>query len=115
MKNGTSTICEPNQALQQTAAAILVSRSSLSHSAAAAAELGWFAGFGMRDMRDFITPIAIPEKLRQPLMALRESELRRLREGAEAVVYASGGPPPRQTCPSCCGLGWGKPILDQKR
>jgi hypothetical protein len=32
-------------------------------------------------------------------------------QGARMVVYATGHPP-RQTCHSCCGLGWGKPILE---
>jgi hypothetical protein len=33
-------------------------------------------------------------------------------QGARQVVYASGGHPPKQTCPYCCGLGWGKQILE---
>jgi hypothetical protein len=28
-------------------------------------------------------------------------------QGTRRVVYASGGHPPEQTCPVCCGLGWG--------
>jgi hypothetical protein len=31
--------------------------------------------------------------------------------GARQVVYATGGHPPKQTCPYCCGLGWGKQML----
>jgi hypothetical protein len=32
--------------------------------------------------------------------------------GARQVVYARGGHPPKQTCPYCCGLGWGKQMLE---
>ncbi len=32
-------------------------------------------------------------------------------QGARQVVYARGGHPPKQTCPYCCGLGWGKQML----